>query len=608
MAECLARNSGVSAYADRFVLKSRSICADKAGYNIKGEQILCSQRSPSWVSTLLPCELHALAGVHKKTFDDFFASDISGLIHCSLSLRFQHTWSCFKRALCQVIKTRVQVLVGKCPAAALAHKRTVLRLCTDGTNHVSLATLVGLISGANGDWRNRQRVEVYLQREEAETADLNVVADQVSQQLLFVLGHRKPGLWRRDKWNGFKPALLDLWLLDEVHGLLQPTFQMMLQLLQEPSKPFPAAAPPQGQPSQAPQQDTVGPAASSAEGGFASEGPDSARAADSASSQPSGSLAAQNAKDRSLAKAWIEKKPLAHLSLMLVALTPLDKLLHKTFQVSGQDFEQEQRALLAEGMLKTTPTKRLHRLQLAADQTLEQEFFLELYSAYHDTETWDTFPEQHRTRAFQALGFRVLARLGASVHQLVAHQHTVYPIKLWRLLSSPGDALLLSNDPPCVKDDWTNQLQQKYPGFLGAELQAVLQLQATVQLLEIGQVESKHASIRRQVVAHSVQTWRMAFWQASCEWLLQNYRVQCPKKLQSNKKSMQVCWQHPFHPLPHNRTTLGLRSSLGSPVFNKAAIWSLFPSPRPEVGMDNLLCASSTCDQARAGECPPQLT
>ena len=33
------------------------------------------------------------------------------------------------------------------------------------------------------------------------------------------------------------------------------------------------------------------------------------------------------------------------------------------------------------------------------------------------------------------------------------------------------------------------------------------------------------ASIRRQVVQHSVQTWRMAFDQASCEWMFQNYRV-----------------------------------------------------------------------------------
>ena len=108
-------------------------------------------------------------------------------------------------------------------------------------------------------------------------------------------------------------------------------------------------------------------------------------------------------------------------------------------------------------------------------------------------------------------------------------------------MSNPQQGPALAKERDCLKDQWTLELQRQFPTLSGAEFQAVLQLQALIQPLDIGEVESRHASIRRQVVQHSVQTWRMAFSQASCEWMMQNFRIAGKKhKAQLKKPSGEV--------------------------------------------------------------------
>ena len=535
LTECLARNSGVSPYVERFSLKCRSICTDKAPSNTKAEQILKHKRSGKWMSCLMHCELHALAGVHKKTFETFFKKEITGLIRCSLSLRMQGPWLHFQSALLEVVESRVVVLVGRCPASAMIHKKRLLALCADGSNHTNLPSLVKLLAAANGDWRNRQNVEVYVSSL-ANDAPKAVIAKRVAHRLCDALATTRPSLWRRDKWTGFKPAVLDIWLLDQIHGLLSVTYQKMTERLGD-RLPGQTSGHSGDQAHRGAEAGHQLPHPHEAEPEPASGAHAASEMEQLASGQPQLQIGGQggfpdNAKDRALAQKWLASQPAARLTLMLAALTPLEKMFHHAFQASGQEFEEKQRALAARGLIGGAQKNSTSRVQLASEGVLESSFARDLEALYVDAQVWSLLPDDSLTESFQGMAFRVLSRLGAAVHQLLTHEHSLYPTKLWRLLDHPEESAAMASDPICLKDEWTQAVQGLIPSLDGDRLRAVLRLQSRVQMLDIGTVESRHASVRRQVVQHSVQTWRMGLDQASAEWMFQNYRTSVKTKKQ----------------------------------------------------------------------------
>ena len=334
LAECLARNSGVSHHSDRFGLRCRSYCTDKAGYNARAEELVCEHRQRGWASCLTFCELHALAGIHKKVFEAFFPEHITGIIHMSLSLRLQSSWRTFRIALTEVIRQRVQLVCGTLPESARRHKRHLLELAGDGTNHLSIEKLVSLLSAANGDWRRRDVVEVYWHSAHGPPPSLQSIAPKVASNLTAALAGRKPALWRRDKWTGFKAAVLDVWLLDQVHGLLEPAYNRFLEILQDlpESRPAPAAS------------STTRPPVSTAQ-----PGPVPVEQQQPGSPGQPAPSAQDNSKDRAAAHKWISNHPSSVLTVMVVALTPLEKLFHAHFKLSGAEFERSQRASVARG-------------------------------------------------------------------------------------------------------------------------------------------------------------------------------------------------------------------------------------------------------------------
>ena len=139
-------------------------------------------------------------------------------------------------------------------------------------------------------------------------------------------------------------------------------------------------------------------------------------------------------------------------------------------------------------------------------------------------ECWQLLPASARTMAFRSVYFRVLSRLGSAAHQLVTHPHELYPQKLFLGLGAPETRADLATEGQCLKDPFTKQLQNVYPTLEGEQVQAILKMHALHQAVDIGAIETKHASVRRQIVLLSVQTWRREFSEASCHWLLQNLR------------------------------------------------------------------------------------
>ena len=157
---------------------------------------------------------------------------------------------------------------------------------------------------------------------------------------------------------------------------------------------------------------------------------------------------------------------------------------------------------------------RSFRVVEAASGSLEEKFAKHIQKLFTDKSTWAIFPQSCHTVKFRSLCFRLLTRASACVYQLLALSHKIFPIRLFRLI------------------------KQRH---LSAEYAAIPQLvcQAWSMRSDISDIESRHASIRRQLTPRSVQTWKLGFAQAGSEWLLQTFR----RRMEPHKKkpSGQVC-------------------------------------------------------------------
>ena len=118
----------------------------------------------------------------------------------------------------------------------------------------------------------------------------------------------------------------------------------------------------------------------------------------------------------------------------------------------------------------------------------------------------------------------MLSRMGAAVELHIGQPHKVFPVKVFKLLKDESQAQEMSAEPDCMKDGYTKALQARFGSLDNPEVQSILRMHALQQATDIGGIETRHASVRRQVVLLSVQIWRRELSEVSCDWLLQNLR------------------------------------------------------------------------------------
>eukprot|EP00971_Amphidinium_carterae_P288283 5723167-Amphidinium_carterae.1 len=245
------------------------------------------------------------------------------------------------------------------------------------------------------------------------------------------------------------------------------------------------------------------------------------------------SFAAQNARDRDIASKWVGEDPWPTILLLSLAHEPLDVLMQEEFFVGSHEFEEQQREKMMRASLDGEGSGREYRLGIAAMGSLEKKFFEALGELFNGQQAWKLFPESCATLSFNGAAFILLSRLGCCVHQYVAWPHKQFPCKLFRLLAEPEAAGELSVVPDCLKDRWSQEFQKCFPSLSGSECMACLQAHGAFQRHDTANIESLHASIRRQVTMRSCQVWPVALRQVSAEFLLQCYR--CKLQQRNNK-------------------------------------------------------------------------
>ena len=201
-------------------------------------------------------------------------------------------------------------------------------------------------------------------------------------------------------------------------------------------------------------------------------------------------------------------------------------MLYSHLDISSERWEVQQRVAVARGDLNLSGSGcgRQFMMTEAAFGRVEAKYMERLADLWNSPEQWTTIPPQCLTAQFRALCLRVLARQGAAVEQPLAHPHRQFPFALFQLLETPEEASNMVTIPECRKDTWTLAMQEQHPDLRGDDFLATVTLHAHLQSTNISNIEAKHASVRRQLTARSVQTWALKMATASAEWLCQHIR------------------------------------------------------------------------------------
>ena len=526
--ECLGRIGGSSTYADKFRTKTRMCTVDKAGYNLLAEKKIVTQRS-RWSSLVQACEVHGVARTFKRCYDGLMAEHVTGCLQVALAMR--SSMATFRRCLQMEIRSKLKIYYGVCAQDAQDYREQCLSTFLTAGSRLLWRRLM-LSALPNGDWRNKSQVEVFLPPSMQGQASEQKIASTLEASLTSVLAGTKPHLYPRHRWTGCDLSVEELGRLECIHGLLTSTFLRFMQMHNKSHKvatsshvvagsnvgenevPDMPVLPMHGSTSMA------GPSRST---GAPHDAPGKDVPTDIHEKHRS---EAERAQDRVKGSAWLEKKPLSHLVLMKVSMTPLVHLLTSQLQMSGLNWERHERAGLLDPQAASDDLPhRQYQLTVAAEGVLEKTFFHSLQGLFHDESHWKLVADDDITVGFRSLCFKVLSRAGCMIYTELTVPHRSFPTCLFQLLKNPALGEIYAAKSECVMCDWSRELLQKYPGFQGEELQAILEAHAQLCATNTSQIESRHASLRRSLLTRSAHTHTMALPLLSAEHVLQTFRA-----------------------------------------------------------------------------------
>ena len=429
----LLRWCPVSIHNKEFEFKARVVCSDKAGYNMKAERSLVSER-PEWVGIHRQCDIHCISTTYTRTLEQLVGGDISGMIHASLALQAGEALNVFRQCLRAVLREKLVILRGFLSEEARAHKEKLLNVFFTGHTPLSMTQRAVITLVANGDWRKATVIEHLVNPDTPNAPNAEEIVKLMESSFVFVFAARRPDTFPRHRWTGGDQAIDFLGRMESVHQLLSATFEKFVQHYGSTTSGATTSATTQTPEAHA---HSVGATAglSSSSGGHAHGGDSQAMPGSHAhcpdqhpSHVPESITAAQHSHDRRIGLGWVRGKPYSQLIMLRLVVEPLRILLSKNFHVSSEEFEIQQRALVARQVAQGDPEshKRDFMVTLAAENRFELEYFQDLSTSLNDSQRWSLVDIKDHAVAFRSMCFKLVSRQGALVWQLVGHTHTHY--------------------------------------------------------------------------------------------------------------------------------------------------------------------------------------
>ena len=210
-----------------------------------------------------------------------------------------------------------------------------------------------------------------------------------------------------------------------------------------------------------------------------------------------------NSKARAVGFQFVKSSPLGMTILVRRCLEPFRRLVASLLHMGSASWEDEQRAnSCAQAEPESAGKGRRYRVLVSATQDLEQRFFAEVVALQSNEQCLQLLPFAQRTARFARLTFRMLSRMGCCVEQLLALPHSQYPFRLFLLLEDPDLAevfLAELEGGQCAFDEFSLAFCQLFQeaGLGCADALAILRALAALLKVEITDIESKHAALRR---------------------------------------------------------------------------------------------------------------
>eukprot|EP00971_Amphidinium_carterae_P019674 387744-Amphidinium_carterae.1 len=524
MKESINRHSNISPFCEQFALQTRVHCTDKAASNLKTERSIVHDRLGQWWSLGTTCSLHSCSTAHTRTFQFLLAEDISGMIRTALCLQNGAAMSCFRKCLRLEIKERLVVTTGAISAEAQQYKDLCLSVFA---SHASLQDDLQrqiLRKLPTGDWRDEVRIQ-YVELPGKPYRSKEHMSKFLESGLTWVMAGCKPKLYPRHRWTGADICIDQLGKVEMVHKLLSKAFKRFVLSFAKPSLLTTGCIPENFQAGSVALDDTVD--LSGCDEAIVHEPLDvvtfeavsqknekvsfQTQENENTTSEKS---AAEHAKDRQMALNWIDSRPWSTLVALRLALGPL----------TNEAFELQQRSVQAQSMLKGEKgCCRDFMVTVAAELTYEKQYFIDLHTVFSNRDVWQIVDKDRVSVAFRAQLFKLLARQGSLVQQLLVAVQKCYPYRMFLLLNRPDMRDEILADAPCLLDPWSTEVKRLHPTLDSEEFLALLCLHACTISTNIAPLEAKHASIRR-LLHQRVQSRSMDVALCSAMWVCQNMR------------------------------------------------------------------------------------
>ena len=410
-ANALQHASSPSPCSQEFRLPMRLCTTDKGSANSVAERILMSRRSGSWSHLQASCDVHTAAGCHTKT-SVLVSKDVSSLLHMALGLQLTGNMQKFRRCVIEDIRSRMVWKHGTPSQSATAFRRHVLDLfLARGPDY--RARRASLQVYLSGDWRNQQHVEYHFHNPGMDDQlDRRKLAHMIALGVARTLTSRQIAVYPRHRWVGFDLSLDQLGLLEAAHGILRHSFVRFCSLHgphpRRTSAGLGASDATHGGDAVPLEDDLDLDGGEAVEGGPAVDEGGEADVAEGAPNAAS-TFAERNRKHLSIAAEYLSSQPLGRIMILRKVFEPFRVLLNRLIHMSSDAWEAEQAAIEAKFLLGRGVAERTFRAQVAAAQTLENDF-ADAVKRLADVSCWEHLPPKHWDWETRALVFRLLSR------------------------------------------------------------------------------------------------------------------------------------------------------------------------------------------------------
>jgi len=431
----------------------------------------------------------------------------------------------FRQCLSNVIsKMPLHLKFGRPPQRSVDFRNQMLRLfASKGRSaHYRRCLLMHL---PNGDWENLDAIEYYVPPGREQVMTPPVVRHVLTVGLSFALMGSRPSLYPRHRWTGAEVSIDDIAIGVACHGLAVAAYRAFVEAMgAKRGQPKPE------EPAEVMAELPLLPSfedAGADEQAFGTEHLDEAAAHgfEPGATGEGESHAQQNARYRKVGLEWMKVNPLGKLIVVRAAIEPLSALLAGHLRLAGGDFDRDQDLAISSSLLAgSSGIRREYRVEIAACNDLELKCVSRLRDAFSDIPLWSCMPALQQTFSMRCLAFRLLSRIGCLVAMFLLRTHRTFPIKMFQLLRHPDRCTSFSELPNCLLDEWSKDLKVEHPTLSGDVFQAKLVTAALLAAVNIADVESKHAALRRHLAGRSVQTHALSLVDLSAEWILHQAR------------------------------------------------------------------------------------